>query len=151
MTIHDNFLLYIGMVTSVSKTELIFFSWNKLEYKHTLTVKDKDIKQADSMKVLGLKFEPELGWDQHIRSTIPKVKLTLKKLKFIARFIKEKDLLKVGDLSHLWTTILWISCLACWNDKVCPLKDAEFHTLLSCQIGSWWSIEHGLQAWNWQN
>jgi len=90
---------------NVSKTELMFFSRNKLDFKPALKVKNMEIKLADSLKVLGVKFEPDLGWDLHIRSTIAKVKHTLKELKFIARFINKKDLKVVR--SHIFGQLFY--------------------------------------------
>jgi len=43
MTMHDDYLLSIGMVTNGSKTELMFFSRNKIEVKSSLTIKDKEV------------------------------------------------------------------------------------------------------------
>jgi len=100
MTLHDDFLNTIGMITNVEKTELIYFSRKKQDYK-PLTVKNQVIKPSKSIKVLGITFEQDLTWDKHIRGIINRSRLILRKLKYLRKVLNKADLLKVAT-AHLY-------------------------------------------------
>jgi len=53
------------MKTSVSKTELIYFSRKPLLDPLHILVKWTDICHYNSIKILGVKFQKDLGWDAY--------------------------------------------------------------------------------------
>jgi len=78
MSNHDSYLGAIGMVTNVDKTELLNFSRRKIKGP-TLMVNNKQVYPSETLKVLGVKFQPDLSWDTHIRETISRLRSIIKK------------------------------------------------------------------------
>jgi len=87
MTTHDNYLLNIGMKTNVMKTEFIYFSRTNLPETPSLLVKGIEVKPTTKMKILGIKFQHDLGWDAHIDSLRNKSRVVFAKLKYLRRLI----------------------------------------------------------------
>jgi len=65
MTVHDDYLISIGMKTNVAKTEFTLFSRKQLEQPPFLEVKGTKILPTGTIKVLGVKFRWDLSWDDH--------------------------------------------------------------------------------------
>jgi len=104
MTLHDDFLNSIGMVTNVEKTELIYFS-RKTQDGAPLKVKNKLIQPSKKIKVLGVTFEQDLTWKSHIRGVTNRVRYTMRKPKFLRKILNKEDMLKVVT-AHVWYYLL---------------------------------------------
>jgi len=115
MSVHNDFLQSIGMVTNAAKTEQLYFSWIKLQYQPQLGVKDQKNLLGGYLKVLGVKFESDLGWNIHIRNVVAKVSFVLKKLRFISRFVETKDMLKIVTY-HVFGTMFYGSTV--WQNEL---------------------------------
>jgi len=82
MTTHNRFLNNIGMVTNVSKTEVIFFAGKPLQTLPTLEVEGQKITPGKYLKVLDVNFSRNLSWDHHIDNLVKKARPIMLKLKF---------------------------------------------------------------------
>lgn len=100
MTLHDDYLNRIGMVTNVNKTELIYFA-RKTKIKDPITVKNAEIHPVEHMKVLGVLFSSDLTWDKQVERMALKARVILAKLKLLSRFLNAEDMAKVVT-SHLF-------------------------------------------------
>jgi len=100
MSAHNNFLRNIGMVTNVSKTELIYFSRKEI-IKDPIIVDNMTINPGEHLKVLGVVFSHNLTWDKQVNNIVTKAKLVLSKLRFLTKFLNKKEMLKVAT-SHLF-------------------------------------------------
>jgi len=94
MTIHDDFLNTIGMVTNVGKTELIYFDRKKKE-GNPLTVKPQLIKPNPAINVLSILFEKDLSWDTQIKKVPTKTRQILRQLKFLKKYLSTEDMSKI--------------------------------------------------------
>jgi len=63
-----------------AKTELIYFRRKDFPASPAILVKGSEIKVSDSMKILGTKFQKNLGWDVHFENLKRKSRITLAKL-----------------------------------------------------------------------
>jgi len=64
---HISELTEIGMVVNKSKTEIVHFrSPKEIHIVNDVMVSGVEVKTVDSMKVLGLLFDPNLTWKMHI-------------------------------------------------------------------------------------
>lgn len=122
MTVHDKFLNSIGMVTNVSKTELILFSRKPIIDPLVIQVNGSVIKAKKSVKVLGLLFDSDLGWTSHLEKVKQKARHALHKMKFLRKYLTMEEMKKVitshffGMLyyaSPVWMTE--ISTSSAWN------------------------------------
>jgi len=95
MTRHESFLTSIGMVTNVSKTELIFFARKPLMDPGIITVNGTDIVAKPSMKILGIMFDQNLGWVTHLEKIKIKARYTLLKMKYLSKYLNMESMKKV--------------------------------------------------------
>jgi len=100
MTLHNRFLTEIGMVTNVSKTELIYFSRRPTDAP-SLLVENQTVVPTQHIKVLGVQFSNDLSWDHHITNTINKARPTILKLKYLTKYLNTDALKKVAT-SHFY-------------------------------------------------
>jgi len=119
MTKHDEFLNKIGMVTNVSKTELILFSRKPVTDPWTLVVNGIEIKPKQSMKVLGLTFDWNLNWNTHLEKTKQKARYILMKMKFLRKYLTEPEMKKVIT-SHFFGAIYYGAPI--WLTEISPSK-----------------------------
>jgi len=107
MTNHDSYLQSIGMKTNVSKTELIFYARKPIEVT-PISVKGSSITPANTMKVLGVKFDNALGWDAQIKDIKRKSLNVINKLKYLAKFL-DKECMKKIVTSHFFGMVYYAS------------------------------------------
>jgi len=105
MSTHNNYLGQIGMVTNVDKTELLYFSRQKIRGP-TLTVNNKQVSPSETLKVLGVKFQPDLSWDTHIRETISRLRFIIKKLHFVKKYLTLPEMIKIVT-SHFYSVLYY--------------------------------------------
>jgi len=108
LTIHDNFLRNIGMVTNVAKTELVFFQRPRSAVKcpESIIVNNEVIIPKDSIKVLGISFDKDLSWKTHFENIAKKAKYTLAKMRFLSKYLDQSSMKKVIT-SHYFSTIYY--------------------------------------------
>jgi len=87
MTKHDELLKSIGMVTNVSKTELIYFARKPLEEGTPIVVNGEQVIPKKAMKVLGVYFQNNLQWESHMEKLKNKARLVLSKMKYLSRYV----------------------------------------------------------------
>jgi len=106
MTKHDTYLNTIGMVTNVSKTELILFSRKPLMDNPSIVVKGMEIKPKPNMKVLGLMFDSNLKWETQMDKIKNKARYILLKMRFLRKYLNAADMKKVVT-SHFFGSIYY--------------------------------------------
>jgi len=122
MVKHNEFLKRIGMVTNVSKTELIFFSRKPIMDQCSLSVNGTIVNHKPTMKVLGLTFDSHLNWNAHLDKIKQKARFSLHKMKFLRKYLDQSQMKKVIT-SHFFGTIyygapIWmteVSSSRVWN------------------------------------
>jgi len=108
MSIHDTYLNSIGMVTNVSKTELIMFARKPIIDPVSITVNGTDIKAKPAMKILGVLFDANLGWTSHIEKVKQKARFVLLKMRYLGRYLDTLEMKKVIT-SHFFGLIYYAS------------------------------------------
>jgi len=119
MTIHDDFLCSVGMKTNVAKTELIYFSRNKTDNPPSIVVKGTEIKPADSMKILGIKFQENMGWDTHFIGLKQKARVVFSKLRYLQKLL-DIDAMRKVVTTHYFGMIYYASQL--WLNELTTSK-----------------------------
>jgi len=89
---HLEYLKGRGMVTNVSKTEIVMFGH---EDRMTLTIGDDNIESGNSMKVLGVQFDSRMKWSNQIDQALIKGRRLCSGLKFIRQKLTRYQFLKV--------------------------------------------------------
>jgi len=115
MTEHDDFLKQIGMVTNVSKTELIYFARKPLEDYSPIKVKGEIVTPKKNIKVLGVQFQSDLKWDTHIEKVKNKARIVLGKMKFLSKYMDIKSMKKIIT-SHYFGMLYYASPV--WLNEV---------------------------------
>jgi len=95
MSRHEQYLKTIVMVTNVAKTERIMFSRKPIRDPITIVVNGIEIKPKQTVKVVGLTFDENLGWAPHIEKVKQKARYLLFKMKFWRKYLQESDMKKV--------------------------------------------------------
>jgi len=116
---HDAYLKSIGMVTNVSKTELIFFSRAKIDDLTPLQVGTDQVIPKKSMKVLGVQFDCDLGWNSHASKLKRKSAMTMRKMRFLSKYIGQEGMKKVIT-THMfgmlyYASIVWLNELTAYK------------------------------------
>jgi len=107
MSDHDKYLRTIGMKTNVSKTEVVFFKRGE-PLVETLLVNGSEITSRIDLKVLGVKFQYNLNWDNHLNNITVKARAVLSKLKFLSRLIDQESIRRVVT-THFFGLIYYAS------------------------------------------
>jgi len=125
LTIHNDFLKNIGMVTNVAKTELVFFQRPRSAVKcpDSVIVNKEVIIPKDSIKVLGVTFDKDLSWKTHFENLTKKAKYTLAKMKFLSKYLYQSSMKKVIT-SHYFSTIYYGSPV--WLGETTSSKHVSF-------------------------
>jgi len=128
LTSHDNFLKSIGMVTNVSKTEMIFFRKNTKDTPpKSITVNGEEIIPKDSIKVLGLQFDSDLSWKTHYSKLLNKTRVILAKMKFLSKYLDQNSMKKLIT-SHYFGAIYYGSPV--WLNEITTSKSWQLLNVL---------------------
>jgi len=123
---HNKFLNDIGMVTNVSKTELVFFQRPKhsLPCPDSITVNGEVIVPKTSIKVLGIQFDNDLSWSTHYSNVMKKSRHILAKMKFLSKYLDQNSMKKVIT-SHFFGALYYASPV--WLSEITTSK--QWHIL----------------------
>jgi len=91
---HVTFLRSIGMVVNTSKTELMILAKNIKTT--TINIGGEQIKSRKSIKALGVTFQSDLKWDEHVTEVIGKACPKLSMLRKIAKNLTKDQFLKLA-------------------------------------------------------
>jgi len=95
MSKHFDYLSSLGMVVNKSKTELMFMRNRNKILPGSITVDLEEIKAQNSIKILGIQFDHDLGWNTHIGLLNEKARKMINGLKVIRRSLNQDDTMKV--------------------------------------------------------
>jgi len=56
--------------------------------------------------VLGVKFQPDLSWDTHIRETIFRLRFIIKKLRFVKKYLTLPEMIQIVT-SHFYSVLYY--------------------------------------------
>jgi hypothetical protein len=131
---HTAFLRSIGMVVNSSKTELLLSSRRKNQESMVIECDNVKITPSDSMKALGVYLTPSLSWDKHIDSILNRTAFLIHRTKYLARWLKKEDLLKLITSQYYsiiyYAAPIWIGSLTskAWS----RLNAAHYRALRAC-------------------
>ncbi len=114
---HTNALRSIGMVVNTNKTELLFLSRDKLfrDKELVLSFEGSSIVSQPHIKALGTIISRDLSWAKHINHAIAKSNHTIKRIKFLSKWLDKKDLLQLVTTQYFpivfYSAPLWAGCL----------------------------------------
>ncbi len=116
MNSHVGFLRSIGMVVNASKTELLFSSRRKHGVANlVINCNGSEIKSKPKMKVLGTIFSDDLSWTNHIDHVLSRSQHTIKKIKFLSKWLTKKELLQLVTSQYMpvvfYAAPLWIGSI----------------------------------------
>jgi len=106
-----------GMVTNVSKTEVVVFGQNN---KVELEIDGNKITSGETMKVLGVQFDSDMKWSSQAKTVIVKLRRLNSGLKFLRRKLNTNQFLKVLTAQYYSTCYyggeVWLNSLG-FDDK----------------------------------
>ncbi len=92
---HTDWLLSIGMVVNIAKTESVLFHRSKDNIEIKLDVNGIEVKTSSSMRVLGVTFDSRLRWDVHLSNTIANAKRAIQGLRILRRNMSRRSFLHI--------------------------------------------------------
>jgi hypothetical protein len=95
MIAHASFLRSIGMKVNEAKTELMLSTRNQKINSLEITCGDVTIKNQRHMKALGIYFSDDLSWKKHIEIAIQKSNHTIRRIRFLAKWLQKSQLLQL--------------------------------------------------------
>ncbi len=116
---HVDWLIRIGMVVNVDKTEAVIFSRSPVE-QTTIQVKGESFSTRESMKVLGIMFDSRLKWDVHVNNVIKNAKNNIHGLRILRRNLSERNYLKILNAQFFskmyYGSVVWLGHVSS-NDR----------------------------------
>jgi len=116
---HDQYLKSIGMVTNVNKTELIYFAKNDINDITPIKVGNDYVTPKKTIKVLGVHFDSDLKWNSHASKLKGKAAMTMRKLRFLGRYIDIPGMKKIVT-THLFGMLYYASPV--WFNELTSFK-----------------------------
>jgi len=136
ITMHNKLLKEIGMVTNVSKTELIYFGRKPIQDAEPIDVNGEIITPTTAMKVLGVYFENTLTWNVQLQKVIKKAKVAIMKMKYLSRYIDAEGMKKILT-SHFYgliyyATPMWLGQMT--NERTWKMLESVHYKALRTSI-----------------
>lgn len=91
MKMHLRYLKQIGMVCNATKTELMVIKHNEKK----ISVENIEITSKDSIKVLGLILDNDLGWKSYVNKLVNKTRSLTFALRFVRQHLSIKEMIPI--------------------------------------------------------
>jgi len=127
LTRHDDFLTSIGMVTNVEKTELIYFARTPITDLSPIKIGPKQVIPGKKLKVLGIYFEENLQWKNHVNTLMSKSKHIIAKMRFISKYVDLQAMKKILT-SHFFGS-MYYGCAVWLNELTTAMEWRKLETL----------------------
>ncbi len=112
---HTKMLRSIGMVVNSNKTELIFLSRIKDDKVMKIELEGSSIISKPFLKALGTIISNDLTWSRHINYVIRKSNHTIKRIRFLSKWLDKKNLLHLVTSQYFpvvfYSSSIWAGCL----------------------------------------
>jgi len=91
---HQTYMETIGMVINKDKTELIVYN-KKSSKQEEMVLGQTGVKSTSKIKALGVTITSDLNWNTHVQNQTNKTNRLISSIKFLGKWLKTEDLLKV--------------------------------------------------------
>jgi len=129
---HNEMLKEVGMVTNVSKTKLIYFGRKPIMDMEPLEINGDLITPTSTMKVLGVLFDNNMGWNSQLEKVLNKAKIVIKKMNFLRKYVNQDGMKRILT-SHFYGLVYYATPV--WLGKFTPerswklLESAHYRAL----------------------
>jgi len=113
-TMHTLFLKKLGMVVNSSKTEIVIFNRRRIYMSEEFQIDQSIVKSQEKFKALGVIFQHDLKWNDHVSAVISRVNPKLSMLKKVGKNLKMQQFLKVAT-AQLFSIIYYAAPV--WLNK----------------------------------
>ncbi len=114
-SVHFDWLDRIGMCCNRSKTEFIAFDKRSRFRNKIIKIGADSIKAVDSMKILGMIFQDNLGWTKQISKSIASANSMLASLRYINMFVSREQF-RLATNAHYVSKLTYNSTV--WNKSI---------------------------------